>query len=124
MSNVSSLASVSGNWTTPEASLTEEPVSPESSTADSSPENSLRNENFSELPENLAYATEALFEGSELSICGAVMAIMKFCLANHLSYKATDELLKLLHLLCPAPNKLPQSVYFLKKFFKHFKTIK
>ena len=39
---------------------------------------------------------------------------MHFCMAFRLSYSAIGELLKLLQLLCPNPNHLPTTVYYLK----------
>lgn len=46
-----------------------------------------------------------------------------FCLHNSLTFKAIDQLLKLLQILCVVPNKLPRSSFTLKKFFSHFSTI-
>ena len=62
-----------------------------------------------------------LYNGSSVTLCGAVSAIMNFCTSAKLSYVAIEKLLKLLDLLCPSPNCLPRSVYLLKKFFKRFK---
>lgn len=45
---------------------------------------------------------------------------MQFCLAHKLSYAAISELLKLLQLLCPSPNRLPTTVYQFKKYFNQF----
>ena len=64
---------------------------------------------------------EPLYSGSTISFCGAVCSIMQFCMTYKLSYTAIGELLKLLQLLCPMPNKLPPSVFLLKKFFNCFK---
>lgn len=49
---------------------------------------------------------------------------MEFCLHNSLTYKAIDELLKLLQILCVSPNRLPRSVFTLKKFFEQFNSTK
>ena len=63
---------------------------------------------------------EPLYHGAEISLCGALCAIMQFCSANHLSYTAIDQLLKLFLLIIPCPNTLPNSVYKFKKFFEKF----
>ena len=63
---------------------------------------------------------EPLYDGADITICGAYCCIMQFASANKLSYTAISELIKLLHVLCPVPNKLPSSFYMLKKFFKQF----
>ena len=51
---------------------------------------------------------------------GHICAIMEFCLHNGLTYKAIDDLLKLLQIICASPNKLPRSIFVLKKFFDQF----
>ena len=48
---------------------------------------------------------------------------MQFCTSNKLSFTAIGELLKLLALLCPHPNLLPNSFYTFKKFFQQFHAI-
>ena len=63
---------------------------------------------------------EPLYDGADITICGAYCCIMQFASSNKLSYTAISELIKLLHILCPAHNKLPSSFYMLKKFFKQF----
>ena len=63
---------------------------------------------------------EPFYHGSSVSLCGAVCAIMHFCRSNKLSYTVIADLLKLLELLCPAPNSLPKTVYHLKKFLKQY----
>ena len=64
---------------------------------------------------------EPVYPGAAITVCGAFCAIMQFCTANKLSYAAITDLLKLLALLCPAPNMLPTSLYMLKKFFNQFR---
>ena len=73
--------------------------------------------------EECAILSEPFHAGSTLTVGTAVCAIMKFYLHNSLTFKATDELLKLLQILCVVPNKLPRSSFTLKKFFSHFTTI-
>jgi len=46
----------------------------------------------------------------------AVLSVMQFCTVNYLTYKATDELLKLSQVLCITPSKLPKSAYLLNSF--------
>ena len=36
---------------------------------------------------------------------------MQYATANKLTYAASEELLKLLQILCPSPNSLPTSLY-------------
>ena len=59
-----------------------------------------------------------LYDGANITICGAYCAIMEFKRACRLPFSAISVLLQLLQLLCPAGNQLPRSVYQLKKFFK------
>ena len=75
-----------------------------------------------ELPtlENNPELFEPLYLGSKISFCGAVCSIMQFCMMRKLSYTAIGELLKLLQVLCPTPNRLPSTVFQLKKFFNRF----
>lgn len=70
--------------------------------------------------EDCATLNEPVYSGSTLTVGAAVCAIMEFCIRNNLTYKAIDELLKLLQILCVSPNRLPKSVFILKKFFNHF----
>jgi len=65
-----------------------------------------------------AFMTGSFYEGSNITAGKAVLSVMQFCIDNHLTYKATDELLKLLQVLCITPNKLPKSVYHLKKLYR------
>jgi len=75
-------------------------------------------EEDADLPADYA---ESFHEGSDVTVGKAVMLVMQFSIDNHLTYKATGELLKLLQVLCVTPNRLPKSVYLLKKFFQTFK---
>lgn len=65
---------------------------------------------------------EPLYPGAEISLCGALCAIMQFCSANRLSYTAIGNLLQLLILICPVANKLPTSFYKFKSFFQQFRS--
>lgn len=65
---------------------------------------------------------QPLYNGAEITICGAICAIMQFCTTYKLSYSAISGLLKLLIVLCPTPNHLPKSFYMLKKFFEQFQS--
>lgn len=60
-----------------------------------------------------------LYPGAEITLCGALCAIMQFCSRNKLTYSAIGELLQLLHVLCP-PSQLPKTFYLFKKFFDNF----
>lgn len=64
-------------------------------------------------------AFSPLYPDADITLCGALCAIMQFCQSNKLTYKATDELLKLLHILCPK-SQLPSSFNKLRKFFQQF----
>ena len=58
-----------------------------------------------------------LYCDSSISVSGAICSIMQFCMTFKLTYSAIGELLKLFQLLCPKPNRLPATVYHLKKYF-------
>ena len=66
------------------------------------------------------YMFEPLYPGAVVTICAAYCAIMTYAITNKLSYSSIENLLKLLHLLCPTSNHLPSSLYKLKKFFQTF----
>ena len=61
-----------------------------------------------------------LYPGTSITVCAAYCAIMTYATANKLSYSAIENLLKLLHLLCPFSHQIPSSLYMLKKFFQHY----
>ena len=61
---------------------------------------------------------EPLYDGANITVCGAYCAIMEFKRACKLPFSAILMLLQLLQLLCPPGSKLPQSIYVLKKFFQ------
>ena len=61
---------------------------------------------------------EPVYEGATVSTVGAYCAIMEFKRACRLSFSTIAMLLQLLQLLCPSHNKLPKSIYTLKKFFQ------
>ena len=54
----------------------------------------------SDIPEYFACMNKPLHQGSTITLCTAILALMDFCLSNHLAYTAIDGLLKLLQLLC------------------------
>ena len=64
---------------------------------------------------------ESLYPGA---ICGAYCAIMELKSSYNLPFSTIDGILKLLQLLCPSNNKLPTSVYLLRKFFLQFQSHK
>jgi len=51
-----------------------------------------------------------LYPGASVTICAAYCAIMTYAIANKLSYSAIENLLKLLHLLCPSSHQRPSSL--------------
>ena len=63
---------------------------------------------------------EPLYEGAHITVCGAYCALMEFKRVCRLPFSALAMLLQILQLLCPPGNKLPQSVYILKKFFQKY----
>ncbi len=63
---------------------------------------------------------EPLFDNASITVCGAYCAIMEFKRACRLPFTTIDMLLKLLQLLCPPNNHLPQSIYKFKTFFEKF----
>ena len=58
-----------------------------------------------------------IYSESDISLCSANCAIMKFATSNNLTYSAINDLLTLLKFLCPKPNIIPSTIYKLKKFF-------
>ena len=63
---------------------------------------------------------EPLYPGAVVTICAVYCAIMTYAITNKLPYSSIENLSKLLHLLCPASNHLPSSLYKLKSFFQNF----
>ena len=63
---------------------------------------------------------EPLYKGAHITVCGAYCALMGFKRVCRLPFPALAMLLQILELLCPPGNKLPQSVYILKKFFQKY----
>ena len=63
---------------------------------------------------------EPLYDGANITICGAYCALMEFKRACRLPFTTIDKLLELLQLLCPPNNSLPRSTYKFKKFFQQF----
>ena len=66
-------------------------------------QSSSESEDESGIPSELRFMNKPFHDGSSITLCTAILAIMKFCICNHLSYKAMDDLLKLLNLLCITP---------------------
>ena len=92
-----------------------EAIESEFESFDEDPDNSTSDLN--EPPEEIF---EPLYPGAELSICGAYCAIMHFKSTCRIPFTTVACLLQLLQLICPAGNKLPKSVFMLKKFFEKF----
>ena len=63
---------------------------------------------------------QSLYEGATVTVCGAYCSIMQYAIRAKLSYKAIQELLVLLHIICPQSSKLPKTLFMLKKFFKAY----
>ena len=63
---------------------------------------------------------EPLYEGARITVCGAYCAIMELKRVCRLPFTAIAMLLQILQLLCSADNKLPRTVYVLKKFFQKY----
>ncbi len=64
-----------------------------------------------------------LYPGADITVCGAMCAIMQFSSSNKLTYAAIGGLLKLVRVLCPTAAALPESLYLFKKFFGAFSQI-
>ena len=64
---------------------------------------------------------DELYSGSNLTVCAAYCAIMKYSSNNNLSYAAIEGLIELLKIICPQPNKLPSSWYKFRNFTKIIK---
>ena len=69
---------------------------------------------------NLEGMFQPIYENAKVTVCGAYCAIMKFKALSGCSFTTLGYLLQLLHLLCPSGNRLPKSVYMLRKIFKQF----
>lgn len=95
--------------------------SSDNSTNNAGSDTSGHEEDNDSMTSDYPFLTEPLYKDSSITVGETIIAVMQFCLNNHLTYKATDDLLKLLQVLCVTPNKLPKSEYLLKKFFRSFK---
>uniref|UniRef100_A0A1X7TMH1 Uncharacterized protein n=1 Tax=Amphimedon queenslandica TaxID=400682 RepID=A0A1X7TMH1_AMPQE len=58
---------------------------------------------------------DKLYDGSKINVQTSWYAMMKYAMSNHLSYKAIEDLISLMQIHCPKPNKLPPNFYHLKK---------
>lgn len=85
----------------------------------SSPESEEANED----PLSDSQFFSPLYPDADISVCGAMCAIMQFCISHKLTYTAIGDLLKLLGLLCPSTSQLPTSFFKFKKFFETFNTV-
>ena len=83
----------------------------------SSGEDVEMNEFIMKLPEEFL---GPLYKGAAISVCATYCAIMEFASSTLLPYSAIEKLLQLLQLLCPPDNRLPTSIYKLKRFFRMF----
>ena len=63
---------------------------------------------------------EPIYEGANISICGAYCAIMEFKCVCRLPFTTIAMVLQILQLLCPPENRLPRTVYVLQKFFQRY----
>lgn len=63
-----------------------------------------------------------LYPGASISVCAAYCAIMCLQSRCHLPFTTIGQILKLLQLLCPENNKLPKSVFCLRRFFSKFQS--
>ena len=63
---------------------------------------------------------EPLYQGAQITVCGAYCAILEFKYVCRLPFTAIAMILQLLQLICPPGNKLPQSLYTFKKFFQNY----
>lgn len=64
---------------------------------------------------------EPIYPGATLTICGAYCAIMHFKSTCRIPFTVVANLLQLLQLICPSQNKLPRTIYALRRFFDSFK---
>ena len=66
------------------------------------------------------YLNQPIYSGARVSVLGAYCCIMQYALASNLNYASIGQLLKLLQVLCPEVNLLPNTFYKINKFFKQF----
>ena len=99
----------------PENSDLDPDIDPDDSDSDDNSEPDVNTDESMDVDSNLF---EPLYDGASITVCGAYCALMEFKRACKLPFSAILMLLQLLQLLCPPGNKLPRSVYVLKKFFQ------
>ncbi|XP_066923710.1 uncharacterized protein [Clytia hemisphaerica] len=63
-----------------------------------------------------------LFEGSAITIAGAMILILSYSIRFSLSGEAMSNLLLLIHILLPGGSKIPKTLYMFKKFFSQLKS--
>ena len=63
---------------------------------------------------------DPIYEGARITVCGAYCLIMEFKRVCRLPFTAIAMLLQILQILCPVDNKLPRTVFFLKRFFQKY----
>lgn len=59
----------------------------------------------------------SLYEGSSLTLASSSVLIIKYKMRHNLTQEALGDLLQLIKLHCPSPNRCPSSVYQFKKGF-------
>ena len=62
----------------------------------------------------IPYLYQPLYSGAEITMAGAICAIVQFCMTYKLPYTAIGGLLRPLIILYPTPNHLPKSFYTVK----------
>jgi len=70
--------------------------------------------------ESDSFSFKPLYEGVNITLCGAMCAIIKYSTTNKLTYKAISDLLQLLDLLLSTQNLLPKSFFKFITFFQQF----
>lgn len=76
------------------------------------------------LDDNPDSISPVLYEGSSITAISSLLTLNSFINCHHLTGKAQEDLLHLLHLHLPKPNKLPNSLYQLQKQSKCFDGVK
>lgn len=76
------------------------------------------------LDDNPGSISSALYEGSPITAMSSLLTLNSFINCHHLTGRAREDLLHLLHLHLPKPNKLPNSLYQLQKQPKCFDGVK
>lgn len=99
----------------------DEPEEPEESDEFEESSEHPRSSEQSEMPTDSDSSSLLLYEGSQLTVSASSILIMQYKTKHNLTNEAVGDLLQLLKLHCPTPNKCYRSLYLFKKQFLKMK---